>query len=110
MPDLATLERELNYARQEVRNLQVLAMTPDNSASDLETLRNLERAARAEVKLRWRAIEHYKDQLAASRAERYLMTPEQHRRRAQVLRKANPQSRAAYLHDLTARLQEFDRR
>jgi hypothetical protein len=88
----------------------VLAMMPGGSAWDLETLRNLERSARAEVKLRFKAIEHHKNQLAAARAGMYLMTPEQHRRRAQVLRKANPQSRAAYLHDLTARLQESDRR
>ena len=106
MPDLKTHERELANTRREVRNLQVLGMRPDLPPEKVEFIRRLERSARAEVKLRLKAIEHHKNQLAAARAERYLMTPEQHRRRAEVLRKANPQSRAAYLHDLTAILQE----
>ncbi len=107
MPDLKMHERELANTRREVRNLQVLAMRPGHSAEELETIRKLERSARAEVKLRVKALEHHKDQLAAGK---YLMTPEQHRRRAQQLRQLNPQSRAAELHDLVARLQESDRK
>jgi hypothetical protein len=107
MPDLPTLERKLKEVRQEVRNLQVMAMRPDQSTEKLELLRNLERSTRAEVKLRLKAVEHHKSQ---NRAGTYLMTPEQHRARAQLLRKTNPNSRAAYLHDLTARLQQSERK
>jgi hypothetical protein len=60
MPDIETLERELRAVRQEVRNLQVLAMRPNQSAEKLELLRNLERSARAEVKLRLKALNHAK--------------------------------------------------
>jgi hypothetical protein len=60
MRDLPTLERELRDARQEVRNLQVLAMRPGLSAEKLELLRNLERSARAEVKLRLKAVAYAK--------------------------------------------------
>jgi hypothetical protein len=37
---------------------------------------------------------------------KYLMTPAQHRLRAEALRCANPQSRAAQLHDIAAAMQE----
>jgi hypothetical protein len=60
MPDIETLERELRAVRQEVRNLQVLAMRPNQSAEKLELLRNLERSARAEVKLRLKALNQAK--------------------------------------------------
>jgi hypothetical protein len=60
MPDIETLERELRAVRQEVRNLQVLAMRPNQSAEKLELLRNLERSARAEVKFRLKALNHAK--------------------------------------------------
>jgi hypothetical protein len=60
MPDLATLERQLANVRQEVRNLQVLQMRPDQSARTLEILSNLERSARAEVRLRLKAIAYEK--------------------------------------------------
>jgi hypothetical protein len=58
MLGLAEIERELKNARQEVRNLQVLQMRPGLSAEKLETLRNLARSARAEVKLRLKALEY----------------------------------------------------
>jgi hypothetical protein len=38
--------------------------------------------------------------------DRYLLTPAQHRQQAADLRKLNPQSRAAELHELAARLKE----
>jgi hypothetical protein len=60
MPDIETLEHELRAVRQEVRNLQVLAMRPNQSAEKLELLRNLEQSARAEVKLRLKALNHAK--------------------------------------------------
>jgi hypothetical protein len=62
MRDLPTLELELRAVRQEVRNLQVLAMRPGQTTEKLQLLAELERSARAEVKLRWKAIEHAKSE------------------------------------------------
>ncbi len=59
-PDLATLERKLKGVRQEVRNLQVMQMRPDQSAEKLRLLADLEGSARAEVKLRLKAIAYQK--------------------------------------------------
>ncbi len=44
-------KRQLANARQEVRNLQAMIKRPRQSGEKLELLRNLERSARAEVKL-----------------------------------------------------------
>jgi len=52
MPDLQKLQQDLRDTRQEVRNLTVMAMSPDLLPRELETVRDLERSARAEVKLR----------------------------------------------------------
>ena len=60
MPDLPTLQQELKDARQEVRNLQVLALDPSLPPEKAELVRNLERSARAEVKLRQKALAHAK--------------------------------------------------
>lgn len=60
MPDLPTLERKLKNVRQELRNLQVMQMRPGQSAQKLAFLRDLERSARAEVKLRLKAIAYAK--------------------------------------------------
>jgi hypothetical protein len=57
-PDLATQEN----TRQEVRNLQVLQMRPGQSAEKLALLADLERSARAELKLRLKAIKYYLSQ------------------------------------------------
>jgi hypothetical protein len=58
MLDLKALQTELDNARQEVRNLQVMQMKPGVSPEKLELLRQLERSARASVKLGRRAIEY----------------------------------------------------
>jgi hypothetical protein len=63
-PDIATRERELKNTRQEVRNLQVMQMRPGQSAEKLKLLNDLERSARAEVKLRVKALEYAKSQIA----------------------------------------------
>jgi hypothetical protein len=60
---LPSLEQKLRAARQEVRNIQVMAMQPGQSAEKLKLLADLERSARAEVKLRLKAIQHAKSQL-----------------------------------------------
>jgi hypothetical protein len=60
MLDLNILQRKLADARQEVRNLTVLAMYPDLTAEEAEAVRKLERFARAEVKLRIEALKRAK--------------------------------------------------
>ena len=61
-PDLATHKRLLKGVRQEVRNLQVMQMRPGQSAEKLAHLADLQRSARAEVKLRIKALEYYLSQ------------------------------------------------
>ena len=60
--DLPTLEQKLKGVRQEVRNLQVMQMRPNQSAKKLELLADLERSARAEVKLRLKALAYARSQ------------------------------------------------
>jgi hypothetical protein len=62
-PTIEDLERGLKGARQEVRNLQVIQMRPGHSAKRLKLLAALERSARAEVRLRIKALEHAKSQM-----------------------------------------------
>jgi hypothetical protein len=57
-----TLRQELKDARQEVRNLTVMAMRPGMSPAKAELIRNLERSARAEVKLRLKALRYAESQ------------------------------------------------
>jgi hypothetical protein len=54
--DGATLEKELANTRREVRNLTVMGMRPDLPADKRELIHNAERSARAELKLRIRAL------------------------------------------------------
>jgi ubiquitin len=62
MPDLETLRRKLADASQEARNLTVMAMNPKHPPEKAELLRNAERSARAEVKLRQKALAHAQGQ------------------------------------------------
>ena len=62
MPDLKTLERKAAGAHQEVRNLIVMQLRPNQSPEKLALLRLLERSARAEARLRDMALEHHKSQ------------------------------------------------
>ena len=61
----ALLLRELVDARQEVRNLVVMGMRPDVSEEEREVIRNLERSARAKVKLSFKALAYHREQRAA---------------------------------------------
>ena len=61
VPDLKTLQTELDDARQEARNLTVTGLNP-KFAAEAVLIRELERSARAEVKLRVMALEHAKSQ------------------------------------------------
>ena len=58
--DLPTLERKLKGVRQEVRNLQVMQMRPNQPAEKLKLLSELERSARAEAQPRQRALQNRK--------------------------------------------------
>jgi hypothetical protein len=58
MPDVKTMQAELDNARLEVRNLQVMQMKPGLSPEEREMYRVLERSTRASVKLGRRAIEY----------------------------------------------------
>jgi hypothetical protein len=60
----ALLLRELADARQEVRNLVVMGMRPDVSEEEREVIRNLERSARAKVKLSFKALAYHREQRA----------------------------------------------
>jgi len=60
--DLQKLEQELNDTRQEVRNLTVMAMSPDLLPRHAELVRGLERVARAEARLRWKYLRWLKSQ------------------------------------------------
>src|SRR5580704_8522117 len=108
-PNLPTQERKLKGVRQEVRNLQVMQMRPGQSAEKLALLSDLERSARAEVKLRVRALAYASGQQREAsqasppgthrpRAGAYLMSAQQHRERAAQLKAWDPNSRAALLH------------
>jgi hypothetical protein len=57
MPDSKELRQKLADAKREVRNLSVMAMKP-HDPKKLETIKHLERSARAEVSLRQKALDH----------------------------------------------------
>jgi hypothetical protein len=58
MRDLQTLRQELKDARQEVRNLTVMAMRPDQTPEKADLVLKGLRSARAEVKLRVMALNY----------------------------------------------------
>jgi hypothetical protein len=60
--DEALLLRELADTRREVRNLTVIGMRPDVSADQREIIRNLERSARARVKMGIMALQYCREQ------------------------------------------------
>jgi hypothetical protein len=64
--DEALLQRKLADTRQEVRNLTVMGMRPDLSADKRELIRNGERSARAEVRLRIKALQYFREQQRGS--------------------------------------------
>jgi len=56
MPDLKTLQQEMQDCRQEIRNLTIMGMKPRLTREKKALLQDLERSARAELKLRHKAI------------------------------------------------------
>jgi hypothetical protein len=59
MADLKTMQQEMQNCRQEIRNLTVMGMKPGLTLEKKAFLLDLERSARAELKLRHKAIEYY---------------------------------------------------
>jgi hypothetical protein len=70
--DEALLLKELANTRREVRNLTVMGMRPDLTAKEREIVPLLERSARAEVKLRIKALRYCRSSRAKGSDERRL--------------------------------------
>ena len=60
IPTLADLQTKLESVRREVRNLTVMGMDPNQPPKQLELIKDLERSARAEMRLRTMALVHAK--------------------------------------------------
>jgi hypothetical protein len=58
LPPIDVLERKLAEVHQEVCNLTVMGMDPKETPDQLALIRDLERSARAELCLRWDALEY----------------------------------------------------
>jgi hypothetical protein len=63
--DEAKLQKELANTRQHVRNLIVMGMRPELTAEKREFVGKLERSARAEVRLRVKALQYFREQQRA---------------------------------------------
>jgi hypothetical protein len=63
MPTLAELQAKLDSVRREVRNLTVMGMDPSQHSDQAALIKELERSARAEMRLRKIALEHAKGEL-----------------------------------------------
>ena len=63
VPTLAELQAKLDSVRREVRNLTVMGMDPSQPPDQAALIKELERSARAEMRLRTMALEYAKDQL-----------------------------------------------
>ena len=67
MHDLKMLQDEIKDTQQEVRNLTIMGMRPGLNPAKKALLLQMERSARAELRLRHKALEHAKAQAANSR-------------------------------------------
>jgi hypothetical protein len=63
MPTLAELQSKLDSVRREVRNLTVMGLDPNQTPEQAALIKELERSARAEMRLRTRALAHAKGQI-----------------------------------------------
>ena len=68
MPTLAELQAKLDSVRREVRNLTVMGMDPSQPPDQAALIKELERSARAEMRLRTMALEHAKAELHSNTA------------------------------------------
>lgn len=62
MPAIKELERNIECCRREIRNLVVMGMDPSQTPDQRELIRNLERSARAELRLRVLALQYAEEQ------------------------------------------------
>jgi hypothetical protein len=62
-PTLAELQTALDSVRREVRNLTVMGMDPSQPPDQAALIKQLERSARAETRLRTMALEYAKGEL-----------------------------------------------
>jgi hypothetical protein len=59
---MKTQQREMQNCRQEIRNPTIMGMKPGLTPENKAHLLDLERSARAELKLRHKAIEYFMSQ------------------------------------------------
>jgi hypothetical protein len=59
-PTLAELQTKLDSVRREVRNLTVMGMDPNQTTEQAALIKELERTARAEQRLRKMALDYAK--------------------------------------------------
>ena len=59
-PTLAELQTKLDSVRREVRNLTVMSMDPNQTTEQAALIKELERSARAEQRLRKMALDYAK--------------------------------------------------
>ena len=60
VPKLAELQTKLDSVRREVRNLTVMGMDPNQTTEQAALVKELERSARAEQRLRKMALDYAK--------------------------------------------------
>jgi hypothetical protein len=70
MPTLAELQTKLDSVRREVRNLTVMGTDPGQPPDQAALIKELERSARAEMRLRTMALEYAKGELRCHRQQR----------------------------------------
>jgi len=63
MPDLKTMQQKMLGCRQEIRNLTIMGMKPGLTPEKKAHLLDLDRSTCAELKLRHKASESYRDQI-----------------------------------------------
>ena len=68
-PTLAELQAKLDV-RREIRNLTVMGMDPSQTPGQAALIKELERSARAEMRLRTMALEHAKGERRPQRQKR----------------------------------------
>jgi hypothetical protein len=66
-PTLSELQTKLDSVRREVRNLTVMGMDPGQTPEQAALIKQLERSARAEMRLRSMALEYAKGELHSDR-------------------------------------------
>jgi hypothetical protein len=70
MPTLAELQAKLDSVRREVRNLTVMGMDPSQPPDQAALIKQLERSARAEMRLRTMALEYAEGKRRSHRHQR----------------------------------------